>query len=140
MPWWLEWAPAERSPGWRALKEAFDGVEIIAVEPADSPVLSGGPPGAHGIQGIGAGFIPEILDVDVIGSVVQVKEEEAIEWTRKLAQKEGILAGISSGAALSAAMKAAARLGVSKKVVVILPDSGERYLSTTLFSDRSNFR
>ncbi len=122
----------------RALKEVYGDVEIIAVEPAGSPVLSGGQAGPHAIQGIGAGFIPGILDLGIIDHIVQVEEEGAVECTRKLAQEEGILAGISSGAALRAALDVAARLGSGKSVVVILPDSGERYLSTSLFSDRSD--
>ena len=109
-------------------------VKIVAVEPAKSPVLSGGSPGLHEIQGIGAGFIPEILDSEVIDDVIQVSDEDAYETTGRLISKEGILCGISSGANFFAAMKVAEELGSKKKVVVIFPDTGERYLSTGLFS------
>ncbi|HLB25343.1 MAG TPA: cysteine synthase A [Nitrospirota bacterium] len=112
-------------------------IRIIAVEPATSPVLSGGNPGPHRIQGIGAGFVPAVLNTQVYDEVMQVTDEEAEEATRELALKEGLLAGISSGAALFAAVKAAARLGRGKTVVVILPDRGERYLSTGLFGNRA---
>lgn len=105
----------------------------MAVEPSKSPVLSGGRPGLHEIQGIGAGFIPEILDRDVIDEVLRVSDEDAYETTRGLIRAEGILCGISSGANFFAAMQVAERLGEGKKVVVILPDTGERYLSTGLF-------
>ena len=106
---------------------------IVAVEPASSPVLSGGKRGPHQIQGIGAGFIPSILDLKVVDRIVQIKDEDAGEHTRMLAKKEGILAGISSGAALAAAVQIAKELGPGKKVVFIAPDTGERYLSTDLF-------
>jgi cysteine synthase len=106
---------------------------IVAVEPSASPVLSGGKKGPHKIQGIGPGFIPSILDLKVVDRVMQVGDEDAAETTRQLAKKEGILAGISSGAALSAALQVAKELGKGKKVVFIAPDTGERYLSTDLF-------
>ena len=106
---------------------------IVAVEPASSPVLSGGKRGPHQIQGIGAGFIPSILDLKVVDRIVQIKDEDAAEHTRMLAKNEGILAGISSGAALAAAVQIAKELGPGKKVVFIAPDTGERYLSTDLF-------
>ena len=106
---------------------------IVAVEPSGSPVLSGGKRGPHKIQGIGAGFIPSVLDLKVVDRIMQVKDEDAAEHTRLLAKKEGILAGISSGAALSAAVQVAVELGKGKKVVFIAPDTGERYLSTDLF-------
>ena len=110
-------------------------VKSIAVEPADSPVLSGGQPGPHKIQGIGAGFVPEILDRSVIDEVVTVTNDESFEMARRLAKEEGIMCGISCGAAMSAALKVAARPeSEGKTIVVILPDSGERYLSTPLFS------
>jgi len=119
-----------------ALRSKIPHVKIIAVDPASSPVLSGGSPGPHRIQGIGAGFIPRVLNRGIIDRIVQVTEEDAVRTARELAKKEGILAGISSGAALWAAMKIANELGNGKKVVVILPDTGERYLSTELFGDR----
>ena len=115
------------------LKARNKDVKIIAVEPTNSPVLSGGPPGAHKIQGIGAGFVPSVLNTQVYGEIIQVSNEDAAATTRELAIKEGILAGISSGAALFAALVVAKRLGRGKTVVVILPDRGERYLSTGLF-------
>ncbi len=117
------------------LKDALPGVEIVAVEPAGSPVLSGGSPGKHKIQGIGAGFVPEVLNTDAIDEIIQVTDENAARTTRRLARKEGILAGISSGAAAWAAMQVAQRLGKDKVVVTVLPDTGERYLSTGLFDE-----
>ena len=107
---------------------------IIAVEPEASPVLSGGLPGPHRIQGIGAGFVPKILNRAVVDRIVKVSEGNAILTARLLAKKEGILAGISSGAAVWAAMQVATELGPGKTVVVVLPDTGERYLSTDLFA------
>ncbi|MBR1368784.1 cysteine synthase [Methanocalculus chunghsingensis] len=109
--------------------------KAIAVEPAESPVLSGGKPGPHTIQGIGAGFIPKILRLDLVDEILQVTAGDAKETARKLARLEGILAGISSGAALAAALRVAGRKeNAGKLIVVILPDTGERYLSTGLFS------
>ena len=109
--------------------------KAIAVEPTESPVLSGGQPGPHKIQGIGAGFIPRILRLDLIDEIIQVTADEAKEMAQKLARLEGILAGISSGAALAAALRVAERPeSRGKMIVVILPDTGERYLSTGLFS------
>ena len=107
---------------------------IIAVEPEASPVLSGGLPGPHRIQGIGAGFVPKILNRGVIDRIIKVKENDAIITTRLLAKREGILMGISSGAAAWAALQVARELGAGKTVVVVLPDTGERYLSTDLFA------
>jgi len=117
----------------KILKEKMVKVKIVAVEPAGSPILSGGQPGPHKIQGIGAGFIPKVLDVSLIDSIEKITEEEAINMVRKLAKEEGILVGISSGAAIAVAIKQAKEIGIGKKVVVIAPDSGERYLSTGIF-------
>lgn len=117
------------------LKQQNPRVQIVAVEPAASPLLSGGKAGHHGIQGIGANFIPEVLDRNVIDSVIPVTQEQAYEAARKLGKAEGILAGISSGAALYAATTLAKRPeNAGKTIVVLLPDTGERYLSTDLFA------
>lgn len=108
--------------------------KAIAVEPTDSPVLSGGGPGPHKIQGIGAGFIPDVLNTEMIDDVVQVSNEEAFEMARQLAKQEGIFSGISSGAAVHAALQVARREeNAGKLIVVIIPDNGERYLSTPVF-------
>ncbi len=115
------------------LKERNPALLVVAVEPAASPVLSGGKPGPHKIQGIGAGFIPEILDRTVIDEIVQVENDAAIAQAQALARQEGILCGISSGAALVGALRIADRAEFqSKRIVLILPDTGERYLSTDL--------
>ncbi len=119
------------------LKEAYEGIKIYAVEPADSPVLSGGKPGPHKIQGIGAGFVPETLDVQVYDEIIQVKTEQAFEYARRVAKEEGILVGISSGAVIYAATEVAKKLGKGKKVLVIIPSNGERYLSTPLYQFES---
>ena len=117
------------------LKEKNPKVQIVAVEPETSPVLSGGEPGAHGIQGIGAGFVPEVLNTKIYDEVLTVKNEEAYVEGRAFAVSEGILVGISSGAALKAASVLAARPeNKGKTLVVLLPDSGDRYLSTPLFA------
>lgn len=115
------------------LKERFPDVKIIAVEPTDSPVLSGGKPGPHKIQGIGAGFIPKVLDTDIYDEIIQVSNDEAYDTARRAAREEGILGGVSSGAAIFAALQAAEKLGKGKIVVAILPSNGERYLSTPLY-------
>ena len=115
------------------LKEAYPSIQIYAVEPEDSPVLSGGKPGPHKIQGIGAGFIPDILDTKIYDDIIQVKNDVAMETARTVAREEGILVGISSGAAVYAALQVAKKLGTGKKVLAIIPSNGERYLSTALF-------
>lgn len=118
----------------QALKARKPAVKVIAVEPADSPILSGGSAGPHKLQGIGAGFVPKILDVKVIDQIIKVTEAQAYDTARRLAREEGLLVGISSGAAAYAAMHLAQKEGNKGKViVVILPDTGERYLSTPLF-------
>lgn len=117
----------------QVLRENYDGVKIYAVEPEDSPVLSGGSPGPHKIQGIGAGFVPDVLNTDIYDEVIKVANEEAFEAARVTAQTEGILGGISAGAAIAAAKQVAAKLGKGKRVLAILPDNGERYLSTALY-------
>ncbi|MBM7716674.1 cysteine synthase A [Siminovitchia sp. FSL H7-0308] len=115
------------------LKEKYPDIKIYAVEPKDSPVLSGGKPGPHKIQGIGAGFVPSILNTEVYEEIIQVTTEEAFEQARRAAKEEGILGGISSGAAISAALSVAKKLGKGKKVLAIIPSNGERYLSTALY-------
>ena len=119
------------------LRERYPGILVVAVEPVGSPVLSGGQPGTHKIQGIGADFVPSVLERDVIDEVMPVADDDAMEMARRLAREEGLLVGISSGAAVHAAVEIAARLGRDKTVVTILPDTGERYLSTELYSQSS---
>ncbi|CAM4247367.1 cysteine synthase A [Lederbergia lenta] len=115
------------------LKENYPNIKLYAVEPEDSPILSGGKPGPHKIQGIGAGFIPKILDTDLYDEVIKITNNDAFEFSRRAAKEEGILGGISSGAAIAAALKVAKELGKGKKVLAILPSNGERYLSTPLY-------
>ncbi|KZE36097.1 cysteine synthase [Bhargavaea cecembensis] len=115
------------------LKERFPEVKIIAVEPEKSPVLSGGQSGPHKIQGIGAGFVPKVLNTEIYDEIIQVSDEDAYDTARKAARQEGILGGVSSGAAIYAALETAKKLGKGKTVVAIIPSNGERYLSTPLY-------
>ncbi len=118
------------------IKQRKPSFQVIAVEPSNSPILSGGKPGAHKIQGIGAGFIPEVLHTDLIDEVIAVKDEEAMAFGRRLAREEGLLSGISSGAALCAAIQVAKRPeNANRLIVMIQPSFGERYLSTPMFAD-----
>lgn len=120
----------------KGLKAHNPNIRIVAVEPANSPVLSGGKPGPHKIQGIGAGFIPKTYDGSVVDEIIQVRDEAAFQTSRELAQTEGLLVGISSGAAVCAALQLAQRPeNAGKTIVALLPDTGERYLSTGLFTD-----
>jgi cysteine synthase A len=118
------------------LKELKPSFKAVAVEPKDSPVLSGGAPGPHKIQGIGAGFVPDIFDRKVVDEVIAVSNDDAGYWARRIAKEEGILVGISAGAAISAALQLGRRPENSgKMIVVIIPSCGERYLSTWLFDE-----
>lgn len=118
----------------KVLKEKYPNVEIVAIEPEGSPVLSGGEPGPHKLQGLGAGFVPDTLNTNIYDSIIKVGNETAMETSRRVAKEEGILAGISSGAAIYAAIEKAKELGKGKTVVTVLPSNGERYLSTPLYS------
>lgn len=118
----------------KVLKEKYPNIDIVAIEPEGSPVLSGGEPGPHKLQGLGAGFIPDTLNTDIYDEVIKVGNDIAMETSRKVAKEEGILAGISSGAAIYAAIQKAKELGKGKTVVTVLPSNGERYLSTPLYS------
>lgn len=115
------------------LKRVYPAIKIVAVEPAESPVLEGGQAGPHKIQGIGTGFVPKVLDTDVYDEVIPVKSDDAMATAREVGVNEGILVGISSGAAINAAIEVAKKLGAGKKVLAIVPDNGERYLSTALY-------
>ncbi|MBJ6361250.1 cysteine synthase A [Paenibacillus sp. GCM10012307] len=116
------------------LKNSFPDIKIVAVEPSASPLLSGGKPGPHKIQGIGANFVPDILNREIYDEIITVDNEEAFDYARRAAKEEGILCGISSGAAISAALQVAKQLGKGKRVVAVVPSNGERYLSTPLFN------
>ncbi|KTT80390.1 cysteine synthase A [Mammaliicoccus sciuri] len=118
----------------KVLKEKYPNIQVVAIEPEASPILSGGSPGPHKLQGLGAGFVPDTLNTDVYDDVIKVGNEEAMEMSRKVAKEEGILGGISSGAAIVAALKKAKELGAGKTVVTVLPSNGERYLSTPLYA------
>lgn len=115
------------------LKEHFEGIKVIGVEPVESPVLSGGQAGPHKIQGIGAGFVPEIYDANVVDQVEKVDSTQAYQLTKEIFEKEGLFLGISSGAAIEAALRVARELGKGKKVVVISPDGGDKYISNNVF-------
>ncbi|WP_270789378.1 cysteine synthase A [Enterococcus diestrammenae] len=115
------------------LRKAFPEIKIYGVEPAESAVLEGGKPGPHKIQGIGTGFVPKTLDTKVYDEVIGIKGEDALAWGRKVGMEEGFLVGISAGAAILAAVEVAEKLGAGKKVLAIVPDNGERYLSTALY-------
>ncbi|ANU09302.1 cysteine synthase A [Planococcus antarcticus DSM 14505] len=117
----------------QVLKEKYPDIHIVAVEPTDSPVLSGGKPGPHKIQGIGAGFIPAVLDTEIYSEIIQVTNDQSYATARQAAREEGILGGVSSGAAIYAALQVAKKLGKGKKVLAIIPSNGERYLSTPLY-------
>lgn len=115
------------------LREHFPDIKIFAVEPKDSPVIAGGKPGPHKIQGLGPGFVPDVLDTKVYDEIIHVSTEQAFEYARRVAKGAGILGGISAGAAIYGAVEAAKKLGKGKKVLAIIPDNGERYLSTQLY-------
>ena len=116
------------------MKEKYPNINLVAIEPEDSPILSGGEPGPHKLQGLGAGFVPDTLDTNIYDEVIKVGNEVAMDMSRRVAKEEGILGGISSGAAIHAAIEKAKSLGKGKTVVTVLPSNGERYLSTPLYS------
>ena len=118
----------------KELKRVYPNISIVAVEPTESPVLEGGSPSPHKIQGIGAGFIPKVLNTEIYEKIIAVSSEDAMETARQLAIKEGLLVGISAGAAVEAAIQVAKELGADKKVLTVIPDNGERYLSTALYN------
>lgn len=118
----------------KVLRKEYPNVEIVVIEPEASPVLSGGEPGPHKLQGLGAGFVPDTLNTDIYDSIIKVGNDTAMDMARRVAKEEGILAGISSGAAIYAAIQKAKELGKGKTVVTVLPSNGERYLSTPLYS------
>lgn len=122
----------------KVLKEKFQDIKLYAVEPAASPILSGGEPGPHKIQGLGANFVPKVLNTEIYDDVIKIENEEAFETSREVAKTNGILGGISAGAAIAAAKKVAKELGKGKKVLAIFPDNGERYLSTPLYQFEEN--
>jgi cysteine synthase A len=117
----------------RRLKEIKNDIKIVAVEPEKSPVLSGGEPGPHKIQGIGAGFTPDIYDINVVDEIIKISDEEAFEITKLMASEEGILVGISTGANIAAAIKIAKKIGKGKKIVTVAPDGGEKYISMGIY-------
>jgi cysteine synthase A len=120
----------------QVLKQRKPGLQMIAVEPEESPILNGGSPGPHKIQGIGANFVPEILDTSIYDEVIDINADTAVEWARRAAAEEGLLVGLSSGAAIAAAVQVAKRPeNDGKTIVVVIPSFGERYLSTVLYSD-----
>ena len=117
----------------RRLKEIKQGIKVVAVEPEKSPVLSGGEPGPHKIQGIGAGFIPDIYDSSVVDEIIKISDEEAFEMAKLMAKEEGILVGISTGANIAAAIKIAKKVGKGRKIVTVAPDGGEKYISMGIY-------
>lgn len=117
----------------RKLKENFKDIQVYGVEPTESPVLNGGSPGPHKIQGIGAGFVPNVLEVKILDETIRVTSEEAFKMTKKLLDEEGLFVGISTGAAVTAALQVAQKLGKGKRVLTISPDSGEKYISNNVF-------
>lgn len=119
------------------LRKKYPNIKIYAVEPKDSPILAGGKPGPHKIQGIGANFVPKVLNTEIYDEIIHITTEEAFEGARRAAREEGILGGISSGAAIYAALKVAKQLGKGKKILAIVPDTGERYFSTPLYNFES---